>query len=433
MASLKKESKITEALKGARSLNDVLSAVDLIGNALKNLDKISKKVLSSLSNRSITIKLDSSSPNSVSASREIEVSELKRKQKTGNSKPLKTFLDDKKVKTPKEADLVKSSTLVQDINDAISELQTALRVLRSKDFAKFDDNNGAVAQIKAQIKQAERLRDDQLKAMSRISKQFTPKEHLKVVDAAVRFIESELKSEGYTRIQKRTFVLSASKDIIHFQTFIVLRDLVTKEGYAYDQYSYVLTGVLSTMTGEFDHYLTTLKDPRMPGKFPIGKEVETVAELGNMVKTYNQLDSLIVRNNKIKLTKGGSAVKTEQISKQIKTVSPYIRGMRIKDKEIYIRLDESVSGARKKKILADLIVIIKSVFLPPRSRNTAVSWREDRGKRTGNTFLIFSLSRTENLTSKEFVNRVGKLVEELKLNPRITREIVQDIVNRNEP
>lgn len=449
MASSKKDSKILDALKGARSLNDVLSAVDLVVNSIKNIEKTTKKVLSSLSSRSITISIADSSIVSLNNVTEREAGDMTRKKSGGKS--FKSVLDKASIKVPKAKDLIDGSSLVHDLNQNILELQQALRVLKSKDFSKFDDNAGAVAMIKGQIAKAEALRDEQLAAMSKISKQYTPKEHEAVVRDVAKFLKDELNPESYTRIRKKTFVLSAAKDIIQFQTFLVISDLVNEEGYAYEEYSFVVTGTLNTGTGEFDHYITTLKDPKMPGSFPMGKEIKSTEDAKLKIKLLTNFDDLIVRKNRVNMVRNQRAPKgatgptgntqvyvggqyiPDSNRAALKRVSKYVKRIRAKKNELYVQFDESIGDAAKKNLIKQLVPLVKAIFLPPRAKSTHLQWREVTGKISGKSYFVFSLVKNEDPRSQKFISKVTELADQLQMSPQTTREVIRDIVNRHEP
>lgn len=441
---MKKTSKNVEKLQNARSLSELLSVVDVIKASITKIGKSTNGLLKGLSSTS-TINI------SLSSAEEVELSDIKRKAKRASKETelsdiktnhkkapasLKTVLDKNTIKTPSKAQLAKNSTALEEITSAIEDLQIALRVLTTKQFAKMDDSKAAVALIKGLIDQAKTLKDTHLNAISVIARDFTPTDHKKAVKALRKLIKSEINEETYTAIQVKSFILNPAPDTIYYQTFMLLRNLTNEDGFAYEAYSYVLTGSFDIGSGELTHYMTTLKDPKVPGTFPIGKEVPDVRALSTQIKAYNVIDSLISTQGRLKFNKSGRDVRTGPLgaSKDIDTYNiggKTVAGIRIQNKQLYVRLKRGLSDKQKKDLVMRLVPIIKAIFIP-KARKTSLNWKEIKGKNSGANFLVFTLSRNEDTKSREFIHKVSRLARELGLSPKLARETIQAVVNQND-
>ena len=78
--------------------------------------------------------------------------------------------------------------------------------------------------------------------------------------------------------------------------------------------------------------------------------------------------------------------------------------------------------------------MIRQIFIP-KSKNRSIGVREIRGKRSvggksPNTFLVFAISRNVDTRSKDFIDNVDRLVKTLKLGPRLSREVIRDMVEQ---
>lgn len=444
---MKKTSKNVEKLQNARSLSELLSVVDVIKASIAKIGKSTNGLLKGLSSTS-TINISLSSAEEVELSdikrrakrtyKETELSDIKKSTTTHKKAPtsLKTVLDKSTIKTPSKTQLAKNSTALEEITSAIEDLQIALRVLTTKQFAKMDDSKAAVALIKGLIDQAKTLKDTHLNAISVIARDFTPTDHKKAVKALRKLIKSEINEETYTAIQVKSFILNPAPDTIYYQTFMLLRNLTNEDGFAYEAYSYVLTGSFDIGSGELTHFMTTLKDPKVPGTFPIGKEVPDVRALSTQIKAYNVIDNLISTQGRLKFNKSGRDVRTGPLgaSKDIDTYNiggKTVAGIRIQNKQLYIRLKRGLSDRQKKDLVLRLVPIIKAIFIP-KARKTSLSWKEIKGKNSGANFLVFTLSRNEDTKSREFIHKVSRLARELGLSPKLARETIQAVVNQND-
>ncbi|SBV38499.1 hypothetical protein BN7874_280 [Phage NCTB] len=442
---MKKPSKNIEKLQNARSLNELMSVVDSIKRKITNVGKSTAKLLQGLSSTStITINLSSAEESfKATAADDIELGDIKKKatRKAANKKSgsLRTVLD-KSIKTPSTKQLARNSSVIEEITSSISDLEVAIRVLTSKQFSKMDESKSAVNLIKQLIAQAKEIKDTHLNALSKIASDFTPTDHKRAVAFLKKILTGDIQEDSYTKVQVKSFVLNPEDDIIYYQTFLLLRNLANKEGFIYEAYSYVLTGVLDTSVKEPElvHHLTTLKDPKVPGSFPIGSEVETKAALTKKVNALNIIDDLNVTYGGIKLKKSSADLQRSGLGDISPNISKYklkgkeVAGIRVKNNRLYVRLNRGMSEKQKTNLLSTLIPLIKAIFIPG-SRRQTVAWKEIVGKNTGAPFFVFALSRKEDTTTKEFIQKVNRLAKELKLSPMLSREIIQNVVNQYAP
>jgi hypothetical protein len=407
-----------QKLNKARSINEVLSIVDLIKTRLKNITKSSEKVLTALASNANKVQI------SLSAAREMEVGDIAPAAKK-SGKSLKSKLDVNKFKTPSQKDLAQNSSLLVELNESIAELEVALRVIQSKQFAKFDNQRETSAMVRALIKEANATKKEQLDAMSKISKNYTPVAHRKVAKAVKDIANAEFPEENYSSIRVKTFILQPQEDTLYYQTFVVVQNLTNKEGYSYEDYSFVLTSVYDMKTGDMEPHLTALKDPKVPGSFPIGNGIDSLSDLKRRMGAIYSIDGVETKGRKLKLKEDTTSVRRRSIAGFADTV----KGIRVKDKDLYIRLKKGTPQSKIDQIRNNLIPIFKSIFLPRGTRTKRVQWKQLTGKRSGAPFIVFSLSRREDTRSREFVSNVTEMAERMNLSPLITRDIVQKLVD----
>jgi hypothetical protein len=77
--------------------------------------------------------------------------------------------------------------------------------------------------------------------------------------------------------------------VLHFCDYIGIEGLKNTEGYAYDQYYIIVTGVINSK-GIMQFFVNGLPDFKVPGKYPLGKEVKDAASANkhvNMLFDHN--------------------------------------------------------------------------------------------------------------------------------------------------
>ena len=415
-----------EKLQGARSLNEVMSIVDVIQKRIDTLGKQTAKFIQSISSSKITINLSA-----VSAD-ERELSDFIKKPNSNVGKKAKGSLRsvlDKNFKTPTKKEMATNTTAVQELSDSIGELEVAIRVLSSKQFSRLEESKQTIKMIKAIILQAEDHRKTQLDALDRISKNYIPKNHKSIIKATRDILKASLDSATYSGFAIKSYILNPAPNTIYFQTFVLVKNLINAEGFNYEQYSYVITSVLDQTNFELVPHITSLKDPRIPGSFPIGKEIKSVPHLKQTLQSLAHIDSLHVQVGRQKLS---SIRKTEDLG--ILKGTKNVKGLRVRDSELFVKIDPGLSDRQKKDLTATLRALIRQIFIP-KSKNRSIGVREIRGKRSvggksPNTFLVFAISRNVDTRSKDFIDNVDRLVKTLKLGPRLSREVIRDMVEQ---
>lgn len=420
-----------DKLQKARSLNDVLGIVDSIKKKIETVGKSTNRLLKGLSSsKALVISLSAN---------EIELGDIANQPRPTQSKKggMRTVLD--KIKAPSPKDLSDNSSAIEELNDAIEDLNAAIRILSSKTFSKMDESKKAIESIKHIIREAGKIKREQLNAMQKLSRNYMPKEHSRQVKILEEIVENSIPDENYTGLSINSFVLSPSKDHIYFQTFVTVEDLSNAEGFIYENYSYVYTSVLDLNTSELAPHITSLKDPKVPGTFPIGIELDSLKQLKAKILAINHIDEL---NSVKSRTRFGTAKQRQQMQRKgsiISEVSRHIKKVRFHNKNLYVQYSKSISPREKSELLETLFPLIRSIFLRKKTVNgrrtpsANLTYKEAKSSRSGNPYFVFSLSSIRDDNVKSFVKQVSELAKRLDLSTLVSQQLIQSVINDHEP
>ena len=349
---MKKQSKNLTKIHAARSPKDVVAIVLGIAKTVKRIAGNTDELLQSLSsNPYARISLSAT---------EVEQSQLakhKSKRKSTDEKG-KSIVFNVDAPNIDYESLVKDSQALDELAQSIIELEVAEQVLRSQTFKSQKSQDKAVAALVPIIREAKQERDRLIQAMIKISSTHRPTDHLSVVKTARNYLRKILSDDQYTKIDVRTFTLHPNPSEVWYQSYIGISDLANREGYVYDDYILVITGVLNIEEGELRHSVTSIKDAKIPGSFGIGNEIQTVPKLKTRINSLLNIDNFLTIRNKASVP-----VTTKNLrDRGIEEASDFITGVRVTNDHIMFRLEKGMNDQERKELIEKLNPFLHTVL-----------------------------------------------------------------------
>jgi hypothetical protein len=242
-------SKRLDKIKAARSINEILEVVSDIAYEFKNSSAVVSRIVSSLS-----------------ASLVMDVRD---------TKPSKQV--DTEFKAPKLADLKKHVDVVHKMYDNVLELDAAEAMIKQS-FAGNKKLPAALAAIKDLKRDIDDSINDAFDALGAIAAKHVPTKLSKLVDSLTSHIIDVLPTKTYKNVFRQLYVIPdpTSSGIFHFCDYIGIEGLKNDQGFTYDQYYVVVTGVVQK-NGVMTFHVNGLPDFKAPGRYPLGKEVLDIA------------------------------------------------------------------------------------------------------------------------------------------------------------
>ena len=258
-------SKRMEQIKKARSLNDIADVVEDIAFELKNSKAIVNTLVSSMS-------------------AEVVFDARQQRPRAGGTK-------DAAYKAPKLKDIKKHSDVVNRLYASSDELDAAEASLKQA-FAGNKRQKVILQEIAHLKSEVNDTLNAALDALQEMAEQHAPAPLTKLTDSLVSYMLDAIDQKQYTDMNRQVFVVNDEDDhsLMHFSNYIGVENLKATSGFTYDTYYVVLTGVV-TQEGKLSFFLNSFPDFKVPGKFPIGKEVKNIEEV------RRRLDLLLAHND----------------------------------------------------------------------------------------------------------------------------------------
>jgi hypothetical protein len=320
-----------EAIKSARSLNDVLDVVRGISAEHRSCSATIKRIVASLSAGIITIDHrggDSNAP----AAREATY-------KAPNSKELQKHVD-----------------VIYRMYDGIKELDSALALVKQQ-FAGSKKQPAALKAITDLRKEIADSINDAFDALNEIAHNHMPDGLDKLVTGIRSNIISTVKPSSYDDVQQDLFVVPDPKDktLLQFCAYIIFEGLTNKSGYKYDKYHVVVTCLINKQ-GDSHYYINSFPDFKKPGSYPLGKEVRDLKDAKLRVSMLLAHNDFLTDHAKQVLPMTDNDVQTIGLHRL-----PNVHSASVKGDELIVQLNESISDADRTTAVKDVLALLSRV------------------------------------------------------------------------
>lgn len=198
-----------------------------------------------------------------------------------------------KIKIPKPELLRKNFSVLEDLSDQV-EMLTSLFNTVSVNFRGVRGSNETLANIKAMKKTAESKVNEALKFLATVGQKHIPSEFKQMVEATIGYMSPHL---TFRSNETSIYAYETKEENLAFSVYIKLYGLEDDEGNQHPEFYIVFTCILKPSiaagAGKVDahYYVTAMPDFQAPGKYLLGKEIETPASasaaLGLMLEMEN--------------------------------------------------------------------------------------------------------------------------------------------------
>lgn len=289
-----------------------------------------------------------------------------------------------KIKVPAKGVLEKHLSVLNKLHANIEELDAAEALLKTG----FAGNRKATEAFKA-VKELRQDIDNKLNdafdALNSLAEKHLPTEIQDFSDKLERYLIKNIPHQSYGDMHKEFYVAPGkAKDEIDFSCYISLDDLKDSKGYVHRDFYFVLTGVIDK-TGNMRLHLNTFPEYKLPGSYPLGKEVANE----NAMKMRASM--LLAHNNfeleHKKLTFPVSETKAKNLGlDSIKGVNQVF----IHDDEMVLIIDPTVKDNKVTDLAGSIIARLRGVI-----GQQSVHFKYTLGKAKGKRALKFILTPNE--------------------------------------
>ena len=315
-----KMSKRLERIKGARSISDILDVVSEIAYEFKNSAAIVKRLVSSISAEMVFDARKTTAPAKVVDA---------------------TYVP------PKLSDLKTHIDVVNKLYDNVLELDSAEALVKQA-FAGHKKQAAALAAIKSLKSDIDNSLNDAFDALNGIAQAHQPKKFEAFADKVIGELISLLPIKAYDKLGRIVYAApdSTDKTLIHFCEYVSIEGLKNTQGFKYDIYYVMLTGVVNK-DGSMQYYINGLPDFKPPTKYPLGAEVPTID------RAKRQLALLLDHNDfVVDFEKKPLPLDTERANTSGITSLKGVESVKIENDELLVTLNPSVKTERMAETIA---------------------------------------------------------------------------------
>lgn len=362
-----------EAIRKARSLNDLLTIVGQIEKEYKKNEGAVAELAESISNEEIVMDGRNRNPSTVKVVKYV---------------------------APKPAELKKHWAVINSMYDSIMELDAAEAVMKQS----FAGNKKTPAALKA-LRDLKADVNEKLNhafdAINNIADKHIPYEMQKMSDKVISFLIDHLNPKSYKNMYRQVYVAPVDK-AMHFSVYVTVEGLKTESGFVFDQYNFVLTGVVG-QDGTIEYFLTSIPDFKSPGRFPLGKQVTSIPDAQKRVDILLAHNDFLLANDKLPLPFDEERAKTSGMT-NLKNVE----NVAIKNDDIIVTMSPEV---KTDKVLENAIIDVMARLnglIGGNARNKTL-FTYKVATRGGKKVVTFSL--VANVAGKDkplLINKIGR-------------------------
>lgn len=251
------------------------------------------------------------------------------------------------------------SKRLENLTQAIEELNVAYQIVNSDQFSSFKSRKDVVSSLSKLLTEA---RNSQVSLMNnmKVQKDAVPDEHKKTAAIAGAYLKKILSKESYSAIKQQTFVAtSPRKGHALFQTYVFVNDFVNTDGVHYPKYSLVFSTDVDRASGDAHHFVTTLTDMQTPGSFPLGSEVTTTARMKSSVNNLLAVDGFLNYSDQRVIPATTSDVRNSALGLKRHKMSDgtemdIVDGVRVQNDRLYVRLVVGLSPKEKSQAVDEV-------------------------------------------------------------------------------
>lgn len=360
-----------EKIRKVRSLNDVLDIIKELTKEVTEDGKIVKRMFTSLSARKdeeITIRHTGPAvkPKRITTRR--------------SASPGNFGVKIKDFKVPPKGAIEKHVDVLQRLYDNAKELDAVEAMLRQA-FSGVKNQNTALRGVQALQAEVDRSIETALSALNKVATKHFPTEMNELRDQLTGFLLDNIEENQYKDMGFLEYASLGAKGEILFSVYVEIKDLKNDNGYVFDEYFIILTGVVDK-TGNISYYINALPDFRVPGKYQLGKEIENVQQMEHQAAMLLAHNDVITHLDRKPMPISKDDAKTKGFQN-----IPGVAGVEVKDDSLYIQLAKEDPRTISNVVTTTMALLNQALG---RKRDTSISWkRVTRGSKKYIKFILY--------------------------------------------
>lgn len=317
-------------------------------------------------------------------------------------------------KAPPSSSIEKHVTVLQSLYENAKELDAVEAMLRQQ-FTGVKAQQAALAGVTALRTSVDASIQTALTALNRVATNHFPSEMEALRDELTEYLINNIPEDQYEDIGFLEYVSLGGKGEIVFSVYVEIDLLKNSGGYVFDEYFIILTGIVNSKGG-IAYFVNALPDFKVPGKYPMGKQVSSLMEIQQRVSLLLAHNDVMTRFERAPLPFHDDK---DAHSKGFTAITG-VKGAKVADDALLLEVNTTASLTVQKKIAAETTLLLNQAMR--RKKDASISWKKIT--QGGKTYLKFILyfkpgSAPTNLNLTKF----NEMVHTLNLDDSTTRKL----------
>lgn len=382
-----------DRIRRVRSVNDVL---EIVGEIRKE----SENSIGAIGGLGVSL--------SATGDEEIKITHAPgktRKIKTSSRRSKTSFTGQvKNYKAPPKANIEKHVAVLDSLYDNARELD-AIEATLKQSFAGIKSQGEALKGVRALKKTVDASIQKALTALNTVAMKHFPEEMIELRDQLTSFLIDNIPEKQYDDMGFLEYAnLGDRPGEIVFSVYVELENLRNNNGFVFDEYFIILTGVVNSR-GQIAYYVNALPDFRTPGKYARGTQIMSERDMEHRVSQLLAHNDIITDLDRAPMPLHDDDAKTKGFA-NIKGV----KSVKVADDALYLEVAKA-DARTDNNIAKETILLLNQVMR--RKKDANISWKpvSKGGKRYLKFILYFKPGSAPKNLNLAKLNEIADIFE----------------------
>jgi hypothetical protein len=334
--------------------------------------------------------------------------------------PVRTILKD--FKPPKVTSVQHNTDVLNELHDKAEEL-ASIEAFLTQSFANTKGQPAALKAVRELLKNVDETIYKAFESLHKVADSYLPKEFKELSDALTDILLDSLDPDSYADLHHVTYVVRTEDKMWHYTYYVTIEDLKNSSGFIFDDYNVVLSALIDTKK-HASYYLTTLSEFRIPGKFPIGKAINSVNDIKHTLAILLGHNDVIDILHKKPLPLDSNSVKQHGFKNL-----PGVVSVNVQDDSLIVTLSKKNSTtANINKVITGILPVLNRIA-GNKSKKSVITKKIERTQ-SGATITFILVGAVKDKEVGINTNQLKELQHALDLTDADIRSIKEALKHR---
>lgn len=203
-------------------------------------------------------------------------------------------------------------------------------------------------------------------SLHKITKAHLPAEIKALGDSISKYLIDSLDKDAYDDMSSAVYLRRTKDKKWYYSFYVTIDNLKNESDFTFEDYNVVLSALVSD-DKEAEYYITTLADFRLPGKFPLGRRIESSKDIEKVL-------SVMLRHNDVVnvLAKKPLGLQDSNAFKKIANIKDAI----VEDDTLVLKLSKRTLSTEEINTIVKSVLPLLNTLLANKTRKNVVTWKQ---------------------------------------------------------